>query len=307
MGPNERKAVLERWMSRSSSAEDIRMERAERMVRAAIDAHPAFDGYRNVIKVYPKGSYANRTNVRADSDVDIVVENRDLYYYEYLPRSAAPSPDPNASPYRGRWDDKDEWRSEVLAALRNAYGPAHVDTGGTVAITIDEVPGSRPSTDVVPSFEFRRFDSPDRRAIHIGSRVFSTDGEAINNFPEQQRANGIAKDGRTSGRYKKYVRALKNAENFLADDGQIEGLPSYFMECLVWNVPDSIISHGLELADGFRAALQYLLVNLHEDDFDSEKWKEPNELKWLFRGAKKWTSEDGCFLAFRTLKHLGYV
>ena len=45
------------------------MERAERMVIAAIDAHPAFDGYRSSIKVYAKGSYANKTNVRADSDV----------------------------------------------------------------------------------------------------------------------------------------------------------------------------------------------------------------------------------------------
>jgi len=27
--------------------------------------------------VYAKGSYANDTNVRRDSDVDIVVENRD--------------------------------------------------------------------------------------------------------------------------------------------------------------------------------------------------------------------------------------
>ncbi|RPE84869.1 hypothetical protein EDF28_0811 [Curtobacterium sp. PhB137] len=307
MGPNERKAVLDRWMSRSSPAEDDRMERAERMVRAAIDAHPAFVDYRGSIKVYPKGSYANRTNVRADSDVDVVVENQDLYYYEYFPRSDAPTPDPNAIPYRGRWDDEDDWRSEVLAALQNAYGPAHVDTSGKVAITIDEVPGSRPSTDVVPSFEFRRFDSPDRRAPHVGSRVFSTDGKAIDNFPEQQRVNGIAKDGCTRGRYKKYVRALKSAENFLADDGQIEGLPSYFMECLVWNVPDSIINRGLELADGFHAVLGYLLVNLHADDFDSEKWEEPNGLKWLFRGEKKWTPEDGLFLAFRTLKHLGYV
>ena len=81
------------------------MERAERMVREAIDRHEPFDAYRSKIEVYAKGSYANETNVRADSDVDVVVENRDLYYFEYVPRDSAPSPDPYRSPYTGRWND----------------------------------------------------------------------------------------------------------------------------------------------------------------------------------------------------------
>ena len=34
MGPAERTLLLQRWMSRSSSSEDERMDRAERMVAA---------------------------------------------------------------------------------------------------------------------------------------------------------------------------------------------------------------------------------------------------------------------------------
>lgn len=281
------------------------MERAERMVREAIDRHPAFEGYQSVIAVYAKGSYANQTNVRADSDVDVVVENRDLYYFEYFPRSSAPAPDPNRSPYIGRWNDEKEWRTEVASALKNRFGPADVDTSGEVALTVAEVTGSRPSADVVPSFDFRRFDSPDRRIVHRGSRVYKKSGGYINNFPEQQKTNGRAKDQRTSGRYKKYVRALKNAENYLADAGVIKDLPSYFMECLVWNVPDQHLLQGHSLDEGFRATLAYLILSLSQN-YDEEAWKEPNGLKYLFRGHDKWKPDDGVGLAISTWVHLGY-
>lgn len=306
MGPAERKPLLDRWMSRHSEAEDLRMDRAERMVKAAINAHSAFDGYRSVIKVYAKGSYANQTNVRLDSDVDIVVENRDLYYYDYWPRGSAPAPDPRASRYEGRWDDPTEWRAQVTSALCNAFGSSQVDTSGKVALTVSEVTGSRPSADVVPSFLYSRYDSPDRSIVHEGSRVFTSDGQTVNNFPAQQKANGAEKDRLTSGRYKKFVRALKSAENRLAEDGVIKDLPSYFMECLVWNIPNDVIRLGTTFDDGFRMTLAHLVANLHEPNFDTEKWEEPNGLKWLFRGHSKWTREDGFDLALATWEYLGY-
>ena len=52
----------------------------------------------------------------------------------------------------------------------------------------------------------------------------------IDNYPAQQLANGRAKDTATGGRYKKYVRALKTAENLLAAEGVIDDLPSYFRQ-----------------------------------------------------------------------------
>ncbi|OBH30756.1 hypothetical protein A5692_18770 [Mycobacterium sp. E342] len=294
-------------MSRSSQSEDERMDRAQRMVAAAIEAHPAFDGYRSSIAVYAKGSYANLTNVRADSDVDVVVENRDLYYFCYVPADIAPSPDPRRAPYQGRWNSEDEWRAEVTAALVNKFGATDVDTSGEVAIAVTEVPGSRPSADVVPSFEFRRFDTPDRRIVHVGSRVFKKTNGHIDNYPAQQLANGRAKDAATGGRYKKYVRALKNAENHLAAAGVIDDLPSYFMECLVFNVPDVVMTTGYSLDEGFRATLRYLIVGLYGKSYREGDWVEPNRLKYLFRGNDKWSPEDGMFLAYRAWEYLGYA
>jgi tRNA nucleotidyltransferase (CCA-adding enzyme) len=86
-------------MDVSSPSEQDRMERAERMVIAAIDAYPAFDGYRSSFKVYAKGSYANSTNVRADSDVDIAVQCHEAEYWEEATEGAhTPS-----NPYTGIW------------------------------------------------------------------------------------------------------------------------------------------------------------------------------------------------------------
>lgn len=68
-------------MQPSSSSEQDRQERAQRMIREAIETHAPFEGV--AIDVYAKGSYANNTNVRLDSDVDIVVECRECMFYDY--------------------------------------------------------------------------------------------------------------------------------------------------------------------------------------------------------------------------------
>lgn len=206
----------------------------------------------------------------------------------------------------GRWNNPDDWREEVAAALRAGFGTGDVETDAEVALTVCEVPGSRPSADVVPSFLYHRYDSADRGYPQVGSRVFKRSYGYIDNFPNQQLTNGRTKDAATSGRYKKYVRALKNAENHLASEGIIDELPSYFMECLVWNVPNGVLTTGYTLDDGFRAALSFLMGNLHDDRYLDTAWDEPSQLKYLFRGQSKWSPEDGLFLAFRTWRYLGY-
>lgn len=275
------------------------------MVEAAVDAHPAFDGYRTRIKVYAKGSYANQTNVRADSDVDVVVENQDAVYYDYFPPQIAPSPDFNIDPYQGPWTPT-LWREEVRLAMVAKFGAADVDTSGEVAMTIAEVPGSRPSADVVPSFDYRRFDSTDRSHFHVGSKVFKRTSGSIDNYPDQQKANGVRKNTATGGRYKKCVRALKNAENYLADQHAIKALPSYLMECLVWNVPNAHISSGGTLDEGFRSTLAYLYNNLHVTAFNADNWEEPNQLKYLARSGK-WDRADAFGLVDATWDFLGYA
>ena len=111
------------WTGPSSDTEQDKQDRTERMVKEAIDAHPAFQGYN--FSVYAKGSYPNNTNVRTDSDVDIAVQCREAIYCGGNPEVTLPS-------YTGPWTPT-LFRSEVENALRAKF-PSQVDASGNVAI-----------------------------------------------------------------------------------------------------------------------------------------------------------------------------
>lgn len=299
LSSRERQALLSQWIKPSSGSEQARQERATRMVEDAIRGHRAFNG--TSISVYAKGSYANGTNVRLDSDVDIVVENHDCYYFDYF-GSFDPPIDPGSA-YLGFWTP-DVWRKEVTAALTSYFGSSEVDATGDVAIGIAEKDASRPSVDVVPAFLYYRYDSPDRRVSNRGSKVVKRLHGSVINWPQQQLDNGRSKNVASRQRYKSYVRALKNAENHLAQTSVIEGKPSYFMECLVWNVPDGTLVAG-DLDDGFRATLVWLWERLTVN-YQREEWEEPNRLQYLFHTGQKWSTDDAKELVLETWRLLGY-
>ncbi|PBC35523.1 nucleotidyltransferase [Rhodococcus sp. ACS1] len=300
MSASDRAELLNRWIKPSSENEQQQQARAEDMVRKAITTCGDFDGS-NVL-VYTKGSYPNNTNVRRDSDVDVAVELQDCLYYDYKPGITGIEPPPR--PYQGEWTPR-TWRNAVVNALVEAFGKESVDTSGKIAINISAVEGSRPSADVVPSFDYRRYDNPERTVSWEGSCVFPTDdGAKVVNWPQQQLDNGRNLNTRTNYRYKKYVRALKNAENFLAAQGTIDELPSYFMECLVFNVDESTLTRG-SLDEGFEATLLELFLLLEEEE-NERLMVEPSRMTWLFTHDKKWSVEDGMALVLATWRHFGY-
>lgn len=297
----DREALLSKWIKPSSDSEQDRQDRAWRMVCGAIDAHPAFDGVGK--HIYVKGSYPNNTNVARDSDVDIVVELHECNYYDYAPGVTPPATSPLGK-YKGDWTPA-LWRRETVKALTNAFGADGIDTSGKIAINIEEVSGSRPSADVVPSFLYYRYDDAARFSKKQGSCVWSTDGTKIVNWPDQQLTNGRIKNTATGQRYKYYVRALKNAENTLEKAGIINKLPSYFMECLVYNVQDSTLRLGT-LDRGFQETLRWLYLQLNDGSADRD-WVEPNWCKWLFKGTQKWSVDDAKTLVLKTWNYLGYT
>jgi hypothetical protein len=213
----DREGLLSRWIKPSSDDEQTQQDRAWRMVIGAVKAHEPLKTAD--LNVYAKGSYPNNTNVRRDSDVDIVVECQACYYYDYMPGREPTTQ--TGTPYKGEWAPA-RLRSEVTMALKNAFGSTGVDSSGKIALVVSAVPGSRPGTDVIPSFDYFLYDDPQRNSSRRGSCVWPKTGSTkIVNWPDQQLANGRAKNQRTGQRYKNYVRALKNAENVLAKAGSI--------------------------------------------------------------------------------------
>lgn len=298
----EREALLSQWIKPSSDHEKTQQDRAERMVRDAIDARSSLKDLNKWI--YTKGSYPNNTNVRQDSDVDVVVELHECRYYDYASGVTRPRSSPGGK-YEGIWTPE-LWRAEINQALVDTFKAASLDTSGKIATEISAVAGSRPSADVVPSFLYYRYDDAARTSSKQGSCVFPTNGGAkIVNWPDQQLTNGRAKNTATSQRYKNYVRALKNAENTLVAAGTISKLPSYFMECLVFNVPDATLTTGT-LDKGFQETLRWLYLRL-KDGSAYENWVEPNWCKWLFKGVQKWSVDDAETLVLKTWSYLSYT
>lgn len=301
MNKSDRAALLSRWIKPSSDSEKDRQDRAQRMVAGAIGSDPVLS--QTDLRIYAKGSYRNNTNVRLDSDVDIVVEFQGCVYYDF--HTGVTPANPRPMPYSGDWTPT-SWRAQVATALANAFGSTDVDTTGKVAIAIAEKSGSRPNTDVVPSFPYRLYtDTAMSTAATLhGSCVWTTENTKIVNWPQQQYDNGVTKNTETGGRYKSFARALKNAENLLAADGVIEALPSYFMECLVYNVDNAILSSGSNLDEGFRATLAEIYRRLSNESTD--RMLEPNGIKYLFHASQKWTVAQGLGLVLATWTVLGY-
>jgi hypothetical protein len=189
MNAAELEELLIRWSRPSSDDEVEQQERAMRMVTDAI----AGSDLANVPKrIYAKGSYANNTNVRLDSDVDIAVDCHDCMYYEshesVSPKAALPA-------YMGPWTPA-TWRSAIIDACRQKFG-RDVDPSGSIAIHIARVEGSRPNIDVVPGFHHRKYFSAAQERFEDGSKVFPTSGDPIVNWPDQQLRNGRAKNDAT--------------------------------------------------------------------------------------------------------------
>lgn len=303
MSASERQSLLSSWIQPSSTDEKAQQDRAERMVADAVSAHPAFES--STIKTYTKGSYPNNTNVRRDSDVDVVVEMRDLFYWGF--NSNVEDTSAQVTAYEGGWTPE-SWRSEVVRAMVSAFGASEVDTNGKIAINIKAIPGSRPSADVVPSFLYYRYNDSNRSQTLAdqGSCVFPKGPvPKVVNWPQQQLDQGRAKNTATGSRYKYYARALKNAENTLASAGLLDELPSYFMECLAFNVPNSVLTEGT-LDVGFRDTLIHTWTQL-ADGTAAQDWVEPNWQKYLFQGTQKWTIEDAKALVGATWNYLGYA
>lgn len=72
---------LQSWTAPLSDTEKQRAENAIKMIRAAIDGSEELK--RMDIEIFTQGSYANNTNVRSESDVDICVMLKDVFHGVY--------------------------------------------------------------------------------------------------------------------------------------------------------------------------------------------------------------------------------
>ena len=284
------------WGQAPSQTEREKCENAERAVRKAIATSSALVA--RSINTFAQGSYANRTNVRQDSDVDICVLCRDVFYYDLpagvLPESYGITP----ASY-----DYAQFKNEVGAALSAYFGYSAV-TRGNKAFDV-HANSYRVDADVVPTYEYRRYTSAS--AFIEGIKFISDNGGELINWPTQNYDNGVSKNQRTGERFKAIVRIMKRLRNEMneAAIGAAKPIPSFLNECLVWNVPNEGFGHDTYKED-VRFVIAHLWNNTRTVDSCSE-WGEINELKYLFRNAQPWTREQTNTFLQAAWTHIGFV
>jgi len=202
-------------------------------------------------EVYLQGSYKNDTNIRGDMDVDVVVQLNSAFYSNlsedqkrYL----------GLSPASFRWND---FRSDVLRALKDYYGSPTI-TEGNKSIKVKTTSGRLP-TDVVVCAQYRKYGSLNSYD-YVEGMTFWTRNESrqVINYPKIHYDNGVKKHQNTDNQYKPAVRMFKNIRNYLEENHYISKdlAPSYFLECLLYNVPDG--KFGSNLGETFCNVVNWL-------------------------------------------------
>ena len=125
-----------------------------------------------------------------------------------------------------------------------------------------------------------------------GTAFVPDQGTQIVNWPDQNYDNGVAKNTATARRFKAIVRILKRLRNDMEENNVLAAIsiPSYLVECLVWNVPNEGFGHN-----NYREDVRYALAHLWNNTRNLEnckEWGEINELKYLFRSSQNWTYDQ---------------
>jgi hypothetical protein len=245
-----------------------------------------------------QGSYRNSTNIRADSDVDVVVQ-LNVPHYRDMSRLIPQQVSANNGTWQPSTYGAVEWRRDVEQALRKKFSTKFKPGGGR-AFHVVTGPGNM-TADVLPAMlvkKYTYFMGPGVENFDEGVMFADASGNLTTNYPKLHIKNGEDKNSavRTNGWYKPSVRMFKNARNcehIVMHDGCA---PSYFVECLLYNVPDG--NFGSTYQETYFNVVKYLLRN------PIGGFKCQNEQMPLFGNTKvQWSSIDASIFV-KALAHL---
>ncbi|UXP32088.1 nucleotidyltransferase [Reichenbachiella agarivorans] len=286
------------WTKPPSDSEQTKLENSERMVRDAINSDEKLK--KKSTETFGQGSYANNTNVRLNSDIDINVRYTGGYYFNLPPDVT--EEDVNIAHIESSGYSYSEFKDDVETALVNKFGRSEV-VRNDKCITV-KANTNRIETDVVPTWNFRRYSK--NGSYVLGAKFWSDKGKATVNYPKQHIENGVNKNSNTYRRFKRLTRLHRKLRYKMIDDGEnvSDNITSFLLECLVWNVPNRIMNDN----DSWTERLKESIVYIYEQTKDEEtckEWGEVSELLYLFVG-RKWTYQDVNSYMVLLWNHLEY-
>jgi hypothetical protein len=206
------------------------------------------------IEVYLQGSYANDTNIYGDSDVDIVLCQRNLFYYDINSLSEPEKAAFERNHSTSAQYDLHSFKRDVVAWLSKNYPQDFDPAKGNKALHIKGRNNRRNSDILVcgQHKDFSVFPNPAGAKFADGVLFFSRTGNSIVNYPKKHSDNLTAKHQETQEWLKPTIRVFKNMRNRMWQIGIIgDGVaPSYFLEGLLYNVPSNSFGHSLQATVG---------------------------------------------------------
>ena len=229
---------------------------------------------------YLQGSYRNDTNIRGDSDVDVVLELTSAFLHDTSAISQFER-DMLSSTFKSASHDWNDFRRETLRALEDEFSKSMVAQGNkSIKLKADS---PRLAADVVVCMEHRRYTG--YRSYVEGITFYALrDKRWIVNYPKEHYKNGAVKSTLTRDRYKQTVRMFKNARNHLESMGRIGAdlAPSYFVECLLYNAPDSSFQLGFQ--ETYYSVVNWMVQN------NLDRLVCQNGQQWLFGpSSEQWS------------------
>lgn len=301
------KELFKTWSKPPSETEEEKGANAAKMIREAIRGDASLS--KRNIDVYATGSYANNTNVRQDSDIDVAIVLQDVCCYD-LRDGLTPAEIGIGTGSYGLED----FRAEVHRALAATFGNQQVRLMNKT-LTV-RASSTRLNADATPFLLHRRYTRrPEGGSEYIEGaelRPRSDPQRRVINWHRQHYDKGVAKNDRTHKRFKRVVRILKNLSSDMASSGDPAAknaaavVPSFLLECLVYNTPNDKL--GLDDSGYYEdvKAVVSWLWNQTKPEAGGTSFTEVSGLKPLFAKEQAWTMAQAHELLLRAWNHVGF-
>jgi len=228
---------LETWANQGATTTSANTYNS---IKTCIESHNWNDDVN--FDIYLQGSYKNYTNIRGDSDVDVVVEFTSVFYSNKhtLPKEQLSEFDEYYSD--GKYS-LESVKQAIIKKLKEYYGDKYVEVGNKSIKVLAN--NGRLDCDVVCCATYKEYNSFSRVKTddYVKGIVFWTDktNEKVVNFPIKHYDNGVTKNRNCDTNYKSTIRVIKNMKSRMVENKRITNTlaPSYYIECLMFNIPDA--------------------------------------------------------------------
>ena len=237
------------------------------------------DKFWNSVDIYLQWSYANSTNIKKDSDIDIIICNKNIYFSN-IDRLT----DIEKNKFNENWTQANysfsQFKSDVKNYLQEKF-PYKVERKDK-CIKINLQNERYVDVDVVPCFIHKRFYkyiSKFDNKYDEWIEFYSDKWESIVSFPKTHKKNGETKNQSTDGVYKDMVRIMKNSKKYLVDNWKMDEkfISSFMIECCIRNVSNNIFSWA-----SYKNIVNNVMGNIYSDMQNLKQCENYREVCGLF-------------------------